>query len=339
MASRQPRRYADLSIPRTRWDLNVEIPEDGMRLDLFLAKRVRWKSRTELQSMVDEGQVTVNGRVRKSGVKLRTSDRVEIEVPLREGEADPATIPIEILHDDGMLLCVNKQPGIVVHPVGRHQLDNLLSALHARYRDPTDPKKDRVPHVCHRIDKNTSGVFLVAFDEKLKADVSLQFERREVRKQYLAIVHGVPDPDQGEIDAPILYDEATRPKLCVHDSGQPSQTGYEVVESFGHAALVRFLPRTGRTHQIRIHSAWIGHPLLCDPEYGHERSLWGRELSPTPPPDAPDAPPLLTRCALHSASLTVRHPRTGELVTFEAPLPDDLVQVVDALRPPAPRPA
>ena len=320
MTSRQRRRYADLSKPRRTWDLVVELPESGMRLDRFLAKRCAWRSRNELQTSIDEGRVTVDGAVRKASTKLATRQRVVLELELPETLPDPAAIPIDVLHEDEHLLVLNKRAGIVVHPVGRHQLTSLLSALHARYRDAADPARDRVPHLCHRIDKDTSGVFLVAFGEAWKADVSLQFERREVAKEYLALVHGVPAPGEGAIDAPLLYEQDAWPRVRVDPAGQASRTRWRVEERLRDAALVRYFPETGRMHQIRVHAAHSGHPLLCDEAYG------GRG----PVGDA--GAPVLSRCALHAARLTLRHPGTGKTVTFEAPLAADMEAALTFLR-------
>ena len=323
MTSRQKRRYADLSRPRTTWDLTVELPDAGMRLDRFLRKRVDWRSRNELQTMIDESLVTVNGVVRKASTKLQVRDRVVIQLRAAdEAPPDPSAIPIVALYEDPDLLVLDKQPGIVVHPVGRHQLTNLLSALHARYRN-ADAARDRVPHVCHRIDKDTSGVWLIAVSQEVKEDISRQFEERTVAKEYLALVHGVPEPREGTIDAPIRYREAEWPRLDIHAEGQPSVTDYRVEEAFADAALVRFFPRTGRTHQIRLHARWLGHPLLCDTAYGG--------IAPFPPEDSGE-PPVLTRCALHAARLVIRHPRTGQPIEFVAPLPADMSAALALLR-------
>lgn len=330
MGSRQPRRYANLALPRTRWDLRVELHEEGLRLDQFLAKRVKWKSRNEIRSFVTGGQVSVNDEQRKLSTRLHAHDRVAIAIPQPEESFDPATIPLHVIHDDGRLLVLNKQPGIVVHPTGIHQLDNLLSALHARYRRPGDPEHDRVPHVCHRIDMHTSGVFLVAFDEKVKRNVSLQFEKRTPRKEYVAIVHGVPEPREGVIDAGIRFTEHGDPRLEVHAEGLPSTTEYRVQEAFGDvAAVVRYFPRTGRTHQIRVHSAWRGHPLLGDVMYGGRCPVFTPDFGD---PATPGAAPLLDRYALHAARIDLVHPDTGRPIAFEAPLPDDMVTAIAAFR-------
>ena len=334
MGSRQKRRYADLSRPRTHWDLKVELPEAGLRLDQFMAKRVRWRSRTELQDMIDEGLVAVNDETRrKSSVRLRDQDRVVISIPAQDDVADPARIPIEVIYEDQGLIAVNKQPGIVVHPTSGHTLENVLSAMHARFRDVQNPERDRVPHICHRIDRETSGVLLFAFSETLKADVSIQFERRRVRKQYLALVHGSMPSPEGEIDAPILHRREGWPRLIVNAAGQPSRTSWRVEEELHAASLVRFFPHTGRTHQIRVHAAHVGHPLLCDDTYGGERPIFASALRGVPEDARPTGElPVLERVALHSARLELTHPATGAPFAVEAPLPDDLRRAVDALR-------
>ncbi len=334
MGSRQPRRYADLSKPRTHWDLTVELPDAGLRLDRFMAKRVRWRSRTDLQEMIADGLVTVNGVARrKPSVRLKDQDRVVISIPEQEGLPDPADIPIDVIHEDEALIAVHKRPGIVVHPTSGHTLENVLSAMHARFRDTANPESDRVPHICHRIDKETSGVLLFAFSEKWKAAVSAQFERRTVSKQYEALVYGHMPAREGEIDAPILHRTEGWPRLIVNDAGLPSRTSWRVEDEFSHASLVRFFPHTGRTHQIRVHAAHVGHPLLCDDTYGGARPVFASCLRGVPEGERPPGEqPILSRVALHSARLALTHPASGEPFVAEAPLPDDLAAAVAALR-------
>lgn len=341
MSSRQKRRYADLSKPKHTWDMRVELPEAGMRLDRFLCKRVQWRSRNELQTAIDEGKVTVDGALRKASTKLLAKQTVVMSLELPDILPDPAAIPLDVLHEDAHLLVLNKRPGIVVHPVGKQQLTSVLSALHARYRNHEDPSKDRVPHLCHRIDKDTSGVFLVAFDENVKADVSLQFEDRTVKKEYLAIVHGLPAADEGAVDAPLLYEVDAWPRVRVDEAGQPSRTRWRVERRMRDTALVRFFPETGRMHQIRVHAKHMGHVLVCDTSYGGRGPVLGTDDTDAPDAvpsedaaDAPPAeirPPILGRCALHASKLTVRHPGTGEFVTYEAPLAADMAAAVEWL--------
>jgi len=242
-------------------------------------------------------------------------------------------VPIESLHEDEALVAVNKQPGIVVHPTSGHTLENVLSAMHARFRDTANPQNDRVPHICHRIDKETSGVLLFAFSETWKADVSMQFERRTVRKQYLALVHGHMAAREGEVDAPILHRREGWPRLIVNSAGLPSRTSWRVEEELPHASLVRFFPHTGRTHQIRVHAAHLGHPLLCDSTYGGTRPIVASALRGIAESARPeDEEPILDRVALHSARLEILHPVSGTTFVLEAPLPADLRRAVEALR-------
>ncbi len=326
MGSRQKRQYADLSKPRTHWNLRVEQPQVGLRLDQFLALRVRWRSRSQLQALIDEGSVSVNDAQRKASTRLAVGDRVVIIIPEPQDHVDPGEIPISVLFEDENLIAIDKQPGIVVHPTSGHTLNNVLSALHARYRNPGNPDLDRVPHICHRIDQETSGVLLFAFCEKLKADIGMQFERRTPRKEYLSIVHGSLSEAEGTIDAPILHRRVGWPRLVVDDEGQPSQTSWRVEEDFGVCSLVRWFPKTGRTHQIRVHAAHMGHPLLCDDTYGGTRPITREDLG------RGGADLVLERVALHSTRLEIRHPLTGEQAVFESPLPADLASVVAVLR-------
>ena len=334
MGSRQKRRYADLSRPRTHWNLKAELHDDGLRLDQFMAKRVEWRSRTELQEMIEEGLVAVNGETRrKVSVRLKDQDTVVIAIPAEPDAPDPGKIPIEVIYEEDGLIAVNKRPGIVVHPTSGHTLQNVLSAMHARFRDTENPDLDRVPHICHRIDKETSGVLLFAFSEQLKAAVSAQFEKRTVKKQYEALVHGHMPSDEGEVDAPILHRREGWPRLIVNSAGQPSRTSWRVEERFGSASLVRFFPHTGRTHQIRVHAAHVGHPLLCDDTYGGERPILESVLRGVPDDERPaDETPVLDRVALHSARLELVHPATGQPLVIEAPLPEDLRSAADVLR-------
>jgi RluA family pseudouridine synthase len=205
--------------------------------------------------------------------------------------------------------------------------------MHARFRDTENPDNDRVPHIGHRIDKEPSGVLLFAFSEKWKADVSTQFEQRTVRKQYEALVHGHMSAPEGEVDAPILHRREGWPRLIVNDAGLPSRTSWRVEEKFAHASLVRFFPHTGRTHQIRVHAAHLGHPLLCDSTYGGQRPTYASGLRGVPDDERPEGEqPILERVALHSARLEIAHPVSGERFAVEAPLPADLRAAADAMR-------
>jgi 23S rRNA pseudouridine1911/1915/1917 synthase len=299
----------------------VDAEDAGARLDHFLADKVGWRSRTELQERIKSGTVTLNGAPAKVSQRVRKGDAVVIAVAPRDvGDQDPGAIALEILYEDDAIVVLAKQAGLVVHPTGIHVYDTLMSALWLRYRETPGAGE---PHVVHRLDRNTSGVIAVARTAAAKQALQRQFEKRAPKKSYLAICDGVVETAGGEIDAPLARDSRSEIKLkmCVDPGGAPSRTSYEVIERFARHTLVRARPLTGRQHQIRVHLGSIGHPVLCDPLYGDPRSLGtagGLEI--------------LARQALHAESLEIEHPSTRELMVFTAPLTPDMGALLDALR-------
>jgi 23S rRNA pseudouridine1911/1915/1917 synthase len=231
---------------------------------------------------------------------------------------------------------LDKQPGVVVHPVGKSRFNTLTNALHARYRDLDDPAKDVVPRLVHRLDKGTSGVLLVAKTDRARAELGRQFEDREVSKEYLALAHGNPRGDSGLVDLPIVPLEPARPGKPMMmtvpvGKGPDARTGWRVEERFRRHVLLRLTLFTGRTHQIRVHCASLGHPLVADDQYGDGRALYPSTAAGADAPERGEAP-LLDRVALHSALLVFHHPVTGARVEVRAPLPPDLAAAVAALR-------
>eukprot|EP00053_Salpingoeca_punica_P007486 m.68286 g.68286 ORF g.68286 m.68286 type:complete len:349 (-) comp14173_c0_seq1:715-1761(-) len=322
--SYQSRQYPNLAVPRTRWSYKVEEPEANVSPQAFIHKRIDWFDDEHWREFVGAGRITLSRGAALLPVAetatVQFGDVIEMVRPLPDDWFDPIQIPVDILHDDGSLLWVNKPPGLLVQPAGEDQLNNLLSALHARFRNTDDPSQDRVPHLAHRIDRFTSGLVLLATTEKAKKHLSRQFEERKVNKDYLALVHGHFPTSEGEIVAAIDKDhDCPYPRYFVGDKGKESLTQYRVLETFAKASLVIFKPVTGRTHQIRVHAAHAGHPLLGDAVYGLAE-------------DAIDPSVRFERCALHSHRLSLIHPISKQLVAFEAPLAPDMKAMVERLR-------
>jgi len=311
----------DLSKETTERVLDVMGGESGLRIDNYLRRHFPWRSREHLKERIRNGLVTVNGKTVKASRTVRPGDEVRIHL-IRHGEpCDPSTIPLPILYEDEFLVVIDKPAGYVVHPVGCHQHDTIINALHLRYRNTEDPEKDVVPKLAHRLDRYTSGVLLIAKRDDVRSEFGRQFAHREVKKEYLAITVGTPDPRDGEVEAPIgkSLDSDNGLPMVVRDDGEPSLTLYETVKDLGRHALVRCHPYSGRTHQIRIHLAWVGAPLVADMFYGDGEPL------------VVDGETLLENYPLHSTSLEFRHPGSGEQMRVEAPLPEDMRRVIEVL--------
>lgn len=311
----------------------------GLRLDVFLAREFPGQSRSFLARAIDKGAVRVDGVVARASVKLRPGSLVCFRVPEppRAGP-DAEEIPLDFLHLDEWMAAIDKPAGMVVHPAKGNWKGTLAGALkwHLERRDTegaagglsTTGGPTR-PGIVHRLDRDTSGVIVVARTEEAHHRLAKQFERRSVEKTYLAITQGQPQFDRDEINLPIGIHPYQREKMAVrrdHSTSREAVTRFEVVERYGRAALVRVTPKTGRTHQIRVHLAAIGSPVLCDGLYSGrtviDRSFFG----------GPAGPPLIERQALHAASLAIDHPATGARLLFEAPLPADMQRVLAVLR-------
>ncbi len=322
----------DLSRPLSQVEFSVRLEEDGLRLDHFLLERISWRSRSDAQRRIARGEVWVDG------VALRKSRRVwagqTVTVMVTEGPATAPVrteeIPLEILLEDDHLIVLNKAPGTLVHPVGRHVTDTLLNVLHLRAQT-ADGRFGPPPMIVHRLDQDTSGVLVLAKTESARRRLGSDFEERRVAKQYLAIVFGVPADRTGIVDAPIGPDEeaAIQIKMRIRPDGRPASTAYEVLGVHSGYALVRLYPKTGRQHQIRLHLAHLGTPIVGDRLYGMSLAAdW-------PPPPAPeggiDGTPM-RRQALHAEALKLAHPATGVPLRLAAPCPTDFEWLLRELR-------
>jgi 23S rRNA pseudouridine1911/1915/1917 synthase len=304
----------------------------GQRLDLFLAGKFPTHSRVQLRRAINAATVEVDGRRAKAAHRLRLGERVCLTLPEIPREApQPENIPLDILYEDDWLAVINKPPGMVVHPAKGHWAGTLTSALQFHFDRLSGAGGPSRPGIVHRLDRDTSGVLVVAKTDRAHFALADQFEARTVEKEYLAIVCNNPDCDRDLIDLPIGIHPYQREKMAVrrdHPTARSAQTFYEVIERFDGFAVVRVLPKTGRTHQIRVHLNAIGCPVLCDRHYGGRAQLTRGELRNDPS----DTHLLLDRQALHAARLALRHPETGQRLEFQAPLPTDFAGVLAELR-------
>ncbi|MFT7617779.1 MAG: 23S rRNA pseudouridine1911/1915/1917 synthase [Planctomycetota bacterium] len=292
-----------------------------LRLDHFLMGKIFWRSRSDIQDRIKKGKILLRGAKSKASARLKLNDEVIVVITQEDlPDQDPRSIEINLIFENDEVVIVNKQAGVVVHPIGRHVYNTMLNALALRFKKAQTGEH---PHVVHRLDRDTSGVLVVAKTQAAKKTLQEVFEERHPRKEYLAIVEGVIKEDEGEINAPLGRDDKAdiRLKMCVREGGQTSRSHWFVEERFAAHTLVRVRIETGRQHQIRVHLLHLGFPVVADPLYGDPRSvgLFGEE-------------PLLERQALHAALLQIKVPGTPIESEYCAGLPEDMNSVIEALR-------
>ena len=321
--------------------LRVGRPSVNKRLDRYLVDRIPFLSRTSLQSLIREEAVTVNGRVPKPSTRVRGGDEIVAILPPPPSTELPAEeIPLEVLHEDEHLIVLNKAPDIIVHPARGHQSGTIINGLawHFQHRSggalsPVGEALAR-PGVVHRLDRNTTGVVVFAKSEVAHWRLARQFEERRVEKRYLAVVHGEVEPLADVIDVPLGKHPTAREKYAVRwdPAGKPSVTIYHVRERYESFTLLELQLKTGRTHQIRVHCAHLGYPVVGDDLYGGRHLTVGDVTGPAVAGPRSPRDPLVTRQMLHAALLGFTHPITGEPMTFTAPLPDQMRDLVELLR-------
>ena len=299
----------------------------GKRLDMFIAHFEAYSSRNRIQTFIKDGLALVNGKAEKPGYKVKPGDQITLELPERKiREVLPENIPLHIVFEDDHMIVLNKPPGLVVHPAPGNYTGTLVNALLYHYGSlPSSGKgtqgseRERAG-IVHRLDKDTSGVMVVARTEQALKALTAQFKNRMVRKKYIALVSGVIKKGSGTIDAAIGRHVKERKKISVHTaSPREAVSFFKVKERFKKATLVEVEIKTGRTHQIRVHMAHLGYPVLGDRVYGGARAAKPGPLS-------------IARQMLHAESLSLLHPVTGTPLTFIAPPPPDMAEAIDRLR-------
>lgn len=314
-------------------ELCIDAAESGFRLDAYLAARFPDYSRVLLRRVIMAGGVKIDGRNGKPAYRLKPGQRVSIMLPdIPRQTPRPEEIPLDVLYEDEHLAVINKPPGMVVHPARGHWSGTLASALQFRYGQSLSAAGGlNRPGIVHRLDRDTSGAILVARNDIAHSKLAKQFAGRSIEKEYFALVAGAPPCDRDLIDCPIGIHPHVREKMAIRHDGvqtRPAQTFYEVVERFDGFAAVAARPKTGRTHQIRVHLHHVGCPVLCDRQYGGRSQLTRGEVRRDPT----DELVLLDRQALHARRLRFLHPATGEPLEIEAPLPSDIADTLAELR-------
>lgn len=295
----------------------ITAEDSGKRLDRYLTEQLPELSRSRIQELIGAGQVQVNHQTVKANYKLKKDDAVTVVIPAPEPlEVLPEAIPLDILYEDGDLLVVNKPQGMVVHPAAGNYSGTLVNALLYHCRDLSGINGILRPGIVHRIDKDTSGVLVVAKNDAAHRHLAKQIKEHSVTRTYLALVHGTIKEQSGKIEAPIGRDPRERKRMAVVDkNGKEAVTSYTVLERFVDYTYLQLRLKTGRTHQIRVHMAYLGHPVVGDPKYGPQKPHFGLEGQ-----------------ALHASTLGFVHPRTGAYLEFTAPLPQYFADLLEQLR-------
>lgn len=299
--------------------LTVDQPAD--RLDQWLALELPDLSRSQLQKLIRQEQIWLNGQTVRPSTAVQPGDVVTVYMPAPASTApQPETVALEVVYEDDDLVVINKPAGMVVHPSQGHSSGTVVNALLARYPDLANLAEDDStaadrPGIVHRLDQDTSGLMMVARTAAALRQLQQQFKQREVDKIYLALVYGQPAAPEGIIDVPLGRDPQHRQKFVPRPDGKPARTHYRLLESYGEYSLLEIGLETGRTHQIRVHLAWLKCPVVGDTVYGRKKNPLG-----------------LQRQFLHAWQLRFQHPRTGETISLEAPLSEELQRVLDDLR-------
>lgn len=311
----------------------VDAGQSAMRIDKFLSNRINDVSRSKIQAAAEAGNILVNGQPVKANYSVKPHDdiRIVMEYPRRELKIIPEEIPLDIVYEDQHLIVINKPPGLVVHPGHGNYTGTLVNALAWYYKDlPLFKSEDPRPGLVHRIDKDTSGLMVVAKTEQAKVKLALQFFEKSSERRYQALVWGIPKDPEGTIIGNIGRSLKNRQVFTVfpdEDMGKHAVTHYKVLQEIGYVSLVECRLETGRTHQIRVHMKHINHPLFNDSNYGGDQILRGTTFTKYKQ-FVQNCFKLIPRQALHAKTLGFIHPATGEKMLFDSELPEDMATVI-----------
>ena len=296
---------------------NISIEEEGQRIDKYLSNKIEDKSRSFIQGLIDEEKVKANGKIIKSNYKIKRNDFIEVEMPEPvELNVSPEKMNLDILYEDEDVLVVNKDKGVVVHPAPGNYTGTLVNGILYHCTDLSGINGVIRPGIVHRIDKDTSGVLVIAKNDEAHNGLAEQFKEHSIKREYYALVEGKFSNPKGTIDKPISRDKKERIKMAINSDGKRAVTHYEVLEQYDKGvSLVKCTLETGRTHQIRVHMASIGHPLVGDLVYGYKRQKFNIEGQ-----------------ALHAKVLGFIHPRTKRYIEFTSELPEYFKDLLEKLR-------
>lgn len=295
----------------------IVVTDAGKRLDKLISEQLPDLTRSAVQHLMQDGYVTIAGKQVKKNTKAAVGDIIEVELPEpKEVAIEPENIPLDIVYEDADIIVVNKPKGMVVHPAPGNWNGTLVNALMYHCGDSLSGINGEIrPGIVHRIDKDTSGLLVVAKNDRSHQSLAEQIKVHRAGRRYYAVVYGTPREQKGTVNAPIARHPVDRKKMAIVAGGREAITHYEVLEQYIGYSYLTFLLETGRTHQIRVHMAHIGHPIIGDPLYGPSKDKWK----------------LQGQC-LHAGELSLTHPATGERMTFQAPLPAYFITVLQKLR-------
>ncbi|MFQ5964773.1 MAG: RluA family pseudouridine synthase [Candidatus Scalinduaceae bacterium] len=326
--------------------LVVKKKHNSKRIDKYLVSRLQDYSRNTVQKLIKNGVVKVNNITVKNSYEIKLKDVISIQLPVKDnGKIVPENIPLDVIYEDEHLMVLNKPPDMVVHPARGHAIGTLVNALAFHCENLSSINGPLRPGIVHRLDRDTSGVIIVVKNEKVHKHLALQFEKREIRKEYIAVIKGETELDSDKIDLPIGKDKRTRKKMAIrHDIGKSAVSVFKVKERFRGYTLVKIIPETGRTHQIRVHMKTIGHPIIADSEYNNSDVCYLEDLL-RPFPNIEiyklaklkelwnnSSNPIIHRHALHAHKVNFFHPILNKRMEFTAELPEDMFNLITILR-------